>query len=109
MLGKLSFIIHFIPNLTIYTYFPIIFFLKIKCTPNPKIAPNQSVPNLIIMAAPTESTDVSPKYCNIPEIVASAIPRPPGIMLIAPIKDAKLNTNVDKSTLRDCPNPIITK
>lgn len=86
-----------------------ILFLKMKCIKNPKIAPNQSVPNLIIMATPTESTDVSPKYCNIPDIVASAIPRPPGIMLIAPINDAKLNTNVDKSTLRDCPNPSITQ
>ena len=86
-----------------------ILFLKIKCTEKPKIAPNQSVPNLIIMATPTESTDVNPKYWSIPEIVASAIPRPPGIMLIAPINDAKLNTNVDKITLIDCPNPIITK
>ena len=86
-----------------------IFFLKMKCIPKPRIAPNQSVPNLIIMATPTESTDVSPKYCSIPEIVASAIPRPPGIMLIAPTRDAKLNTNVDKITLSDCPNPIITK
>ena len=84
-------------------------FLNMKCTENPKIAPNQNVPNLIISIAPTASVDVNPKYCSIPEIVASATPRPPGIILIAPINVAKLNTNVDNITPMDCPNPMITK
>lgn len=80
-----------------------------KYTKKPRIAPYHSVPNLIIIATPIESTEVNPKYCNIPEIVASAIPSPPGIMLTAPTNDAKLNTNVDKIKLRDCPNPTITR
>ncbi len=58
------------------------------------IAPYHSVPNLTINATPTDVVGAKPKNCNKPDIVTSATPNPPGIILTAPAKEAKLKMNV---------------
>ena len=51
------------------------------------------------MAVPTEIAVDIPKNWSKPDIVASAIPRPPGIILAAPISEEKLKTKVDNVKL----------
>ena len=75
----------------------------------PIIAPYHSVPNRTMIATPTDIADVMPKSCSKPEIVASATPNPPGIILTAPAKDAKLNVNVACVMLIYSLNPIMTR
>ena len=58
------------------------------------MTPYHSVPSRTMRATPTDTVLVSPKNWSNPDMVASAIPRPPGIMLTAPTRDEKLKTKV---------------
>jgi len=53
----------------------------------------------MIMAVPTEIEVDSPKNWSKPDIVASEMPKPPGIILTAPTSEEKLKTKVEKVIL----------
>ena len=61
----------------------------------PRNVPYHSVVKRIIIAAPTDIVAVSPKNWSNPDNVASATPRPPGIKLSAPAREAKLKVKVE--------------
>lgn len=75
----------------------------------PMNAPYQRVPSLAMIAIPTDVLWGMPLSWRRLNIVASATPRPPGSMLIAPARDAKLKMNVASSMLMVCPKPCMTR
>lgn len=72
------------------------------------MAPYHNVPNLIIIAVPIAEEVDKPNNSNNPEIVTSATPKPPGIILMAPTSDEKLKINVEIIILICSLNPKTT-
>ena len=73
------------------------------------IVPYHNVTDLTMIVIATDTAGAVPKYCSRAEMVPSVTPTPPGIMLTAPARDAKLKINVDNVILIDCPNPRMVK
>ena len=85
------------------------FFLNVRYMMRPMNAPYHSVPSLVMIAIPTEAAAGMLLSCRRPNIVASATPRPPGSMLIAPARDAKLKMNVASSILMEWLKPCMMR